>query len=150
MVGTTRVFRARETIPSWNVENQTAIIPRIRENNSNHVHYKVFDIRVPLLMHHLIGYNENKRRFLYLGLMFGFKLHYHGPKISKISDNHRSAIDRPEEVLSKLQKEMDKGHIEGPYSEPPFNPFVISPIGLVPKTDSGKLRMIHDLSYPKN
>ena len=101
-------------------------------------------------MHFLKGYNETKRRFLFLGLMFGFKLHYRGPFTSKYSDNHKSALARPNEVLEKLQKEHKKGHIEGPFSKPPFEPFIISPIGLVPKKDSGKYRMIHDLSHPKH
>ena len=49
-----------------------------------------------------------------------------------------------------MQKELAKGNIAGPFCQPPFSPFIISPIGLVPKKDSGKFRMIHDLSYPKN
>ena len=101
-------------------------------------------------MHYLQGYHEVKRRFLYLGLNYGFKLHYHGPKISKYHENHKSATTQPTEVARKLQKEIEKGRIEGPFSTPPFDPFIISPIGIVPKKDSGKFRMIHDLSYPKN
>ena len=94
-------------------------------------------------MHYLQGYHEVKRRFLYLGLNYGFKLHYHGPKISIYHVNHKSATTQPTE-------DLEKGRIEGPFSTPPFDPFIISPIGIVPKKDSGKFRMIHDLSYPKN
>ena len=121
-----------------------------RVNNSSVIESKVCDINVPLLMHHLEGYCEYRRRFLYLGLMHGFKLHYRGPRISKCFNNHKSALNRPNEVENKLQNEVQKGHIEGPFYLPPFDPFIISPIGLVPKKETGKFRMIHDLSYPKN
>lgn len=40
--------------------------------------------------------------------------------------------------------------IAGPFSEPQFSPFVSSPLGIVPKSEPGKFRIIHDLSYPKN
>jgi hypothetical protein len=33
---------------------------------------------------------------------------------------------------------------------PPNDTFVCSPIGLVPKNETGKFRMIHDLSVPKD
>ena len=39
--------------------------------------------------------------------------------------------------------------LSGPFTSPPFNPFIISPIGLIPKKDSGDFRLIHDLSTPK-
>ena len=70
--------------------------------------------------------------------------------MAKFSENHKSAENNPMEVINKLHKEVAKGHIKGPFSQPPFDPFIISPIGLVPKKDSGKYRMIHDLSYPKH
>ena len=111
---------------------------------------KVCDIKVPVLMDFLKGYCVHRCRFLYLGLTYGFKLHYHGPKISNFSKNHKSALLKPDEVLKKLQKEKAKKHIEGPFDSPPFDPFIVSPIGLVPKKETGKFRMIHDLSYPKN
>ena len=82
--------------------------------------------------------------------MYGFKLHYRGPYLSKHSNNHKSAEKHPIQVQEKLNKELQKGHIQGPFRHPPFSPFIISPIGLVPKKDSGKFRLIHDLSYPKN
>lgn len=41
-------------------------------------------------------------------------------------------------------------HIAGPFSEQSFSPFVSSPLGIVPKSEPGKFRIIHDLLYPKN
>ena len=147
--GTTHVSGAKGTIQSFSAK-KTAFPLKIGVINNLQQKSQVCDINVPLFIHLLKGYNETKSRFLYLGLMFGFKLHYKGQCISKYSQNHKSAEDRPHEVLSKLHKEIQKGHIAGPFCQPPFSPFIISPIGLVPKKDSGKFRMIHDLSYPKH
>ena len=41
-----------------------------------------------------------------------------------------------------------KGFTAGPFAEPPFAPFVVSPVGLVPKKEEGIFHMILDLSYP--
>ena len=37
----------------------------------------------------------------------------------------------------------------GPFKNIPFDNFICSPLGLVPKSLPGKFRLIHDLSYPK-
>ncbi|VDI00834.1 Hypothetical predicted protein [Mytilus galloprovincialis] len=42
-----------------------------------------------------------------------------------------------------------KGRIKGPFDEPPFDKFICSPLGLIPKKESGSFRLIHDLSFPK-
>jgi len=48
-----------------------------------------------------------------------------------------------------LDKELRAGRIAGPFDQPPFQTFICSPLGARPKKESGKIRMIHDLSYPK-
>ena len=45
---------------------------------------------------------------------------------------------------------MSLGRIAGPFTSLPFDNFVISPLGLVPKKESGKYRIIHDLSFSKS
>ena len=47
-------------------------------------------------------------------------------------------------------KEVELGRFAGPYDEPPFEHFVQSPIGLVPKDKGLKTRLIFHLSYPKD
>ena len=42
-----------------------------------------------------------------------------------------------------------QNRIAGPFSAPPFEHFVVSPLGVVPKSEVGKYRVIHDLSFPK-
>ena len=64
--------------------------------------------------------------------------------------NHKSALQNPSIVETKLNKELMAGRIMGPFSSPPFNDLIISPLGLVPKKEEGAYRLIHDLSYPQN
>lgn len=49
-----------------------------------------------------------------------------------------------------LQKELSLGRIAGPFVTTPLDNLVISPLGIVPKKESGKYRLIHDLSYPRH
>ena len=44
---------------------------------------------------------------------------------------------------------MTAGYKRGPFREPPFAPFHVSPLGSVPKGENGeKIRVIHNLSHP--
>jgi hypothetical protein len=63
--------------------------------------------------------------------------------------NHKSVATNPEIVSAKLAKEIALNRMAGPFHQPPLNNMVVSPIGLVPKKDSGEFRLIHDLSFPK-
>jgi hypothetical protein len=38
--------------------------------------------------------------------------------------------------------------VAGPFDDPPFSDFVVSPLSVVPKKEPGKFRIIHDLSFP--
>ena len=52
------------------------------------------------------------------------------------------------DLLSMLQRECSLGRVAGPFDEPPFSDFLVSPLGVVPKKEPGKFRLIHDLSFP--
>ena len=54
------------------------------------------------------------------------------------------------ELWNKMMKEVELGRFAGPYEVPPFESFVQSPIGLVPKDKGLKTRLIFHLSYPRN
>ena len=58
------------------------------------------------------------------------------------------ALDNPEAVDAKLQKELEVHRLAGPFQSPPLSPFLISPLGLVPKKVQGEFRLIHHLSFP--
>ena len=72
-----------------------------------------------------------------------------GNKVICLGDNLASARERPEVVQKKMDEETQAGRVLGPFNNPPFEDFIISPIGVVPKKMPNKFRMIHHLSYPK-
>ncbi len=47
-----------------------------------------------------------------------------------------------------MQDEVAKGRKLGPFTAPPFEQFKCSPVSFVPKRDSTKVRLIHNLSHP--
>ena len=60
-----------------------------------------------------------------------------------------SQLDFPEIIDRKIETELSKQRILGPYNTPPKLPkFCISPLGVVPKKAACEYRMIHHLSYP--
>ena len=71
-----------------------------------------------------------------------------GERYSFESPNQKSTLEQPEIVVSKLNKECEAGRIVGPFSEPPFQNFRCSLLGIVPKKDHSELRLIHHISYP--
>ena len=78
-----------------------------------------------------------------------FKLGYTGPRELKLSKNLVSAKDNTDEVLRKIEAEIEKGRVGGPFDTPPFHNMRCSPIGLVPKKAPGEFRLIHHLSWPE-
>ena len=97
----------------------------------------------------LSGYIPSLVELLSNGFNYGFPLHYEGPQDSSCAKNLLSAIQNPEAVDAKLDKEIAAHRIAGPYSSPPFPQFRISPLGLVPKKTEGEFRLIHHLSFPQ-
>ena len=82
--------------------------------------------------------------------MAGFRLGCCKTPQPYIAKNHQSTMQHPEVIESYLSDSLLKGRIAGPFPSPPFNDYVASPLGLVPKGNSGKFRIIHDLSFPEN
>lgn len=62
--------------------------------------------------------------------------------------NHESVYDLESVTYSKLNSELESGRLKGPFDEPPFEPFHVSPMKLVEKSVEGTYRMIHNLSCP--
>ena len=81
------------------------------------------------------------------GLKYDFPLQYSGTHLPFMAKSSRTVFQRPNLVRQKIDKELSMGRIAGPFINPPFPTFRISPIGLVQKKD-GDFRMIHNLSHP--
>ena len=60
-----------------------------------------------------------------------------------------SANQNPGVVGANLAKEIVAGRIVGPFSNPPFLNFRVSPLGVVPKKIPGEFRLIHHSSFPR-
>jgi len=102
------------------------------------------------------GYDTQKLNTIMNGFVNGFKIQYAGPRLYRTAKNLRSAIARPEIVTEKINTEILAGRVAGPFDFPPFDNFIVSPLGLVPKKqtilnsdETKRFRMIHHLSYPE-
>ena len=63
--------------------------------------------------------------------------------------NSDVAQAKPEELRKLVQKELDLGHMLGPFDEPPLPDMVNSPLHLVPKAGNpDEYRLIHNLAFP--
>ena len=97
------------------------------------------------------GYQNNKRVQLYQGFKYGFSLGYEGEKnVQKTAPNLKFRVGDKWDMWSKVMKEVQAKRYAGPFTEPPFEHYIQSPIGLVPKDKGTKTRSIFHLSYPKD
>ena len=107
--------------------------------------------------HELLGtllqesnYDREKTQFLVDGFKDGFDLGYRGPtNIQQKSPNLKFTIGDEIELWNKVMKEVQLKRYAGPFKEIPFENFIQSPIGLVPKDGGTKTRLIFHLSYPR-
>ena len=109
----------------------------------------VTPVRVERLECLLHCYDHNKEHFLVDGFRCGFRVNFVGDRLPYESPNLKSVLDQPEIARIKLHKECNAGRIVGLLSTPPFANFRTSPLGVIPKKDPSKFRLIHRLSYPK-
>ena len=94
------------------------------------------------------GYQQDKINYLIEGFEFGFSLHFEGARESFQAINILSCFDDPDVVDKKLAKELAAHWLTGPYADPPFSIFRVSPLGVVPKKTPNEFRLIHHLSFP--
>ena len=83
-------------------------------------------------------------------LRYGWPINYQSTVLPQSTlKNHSSAIQNNLCLMDYLVEELAHGAIIGPFSCNPFShPCVVSPLQTVPKRDSSKLRVVHDLSFP--
>ncbi|VDI42881.1 Hypothetical predicted protein [Mytilus galloprovincialis] len=83
-------------------------------------------IKVNKLNIFLKGYDKAMKLNLIQGFTFGFKINsLLDKKVDKFPSNHKSARENPDAVNLKLNKEIMKGRIKGPFDEPPFDKFYL-------------------------
>ena len=86
------------------------------------------------------------------GFRHGFPLHYQGERaLRRFAPNLKLECGTREDVWNKVMKEVKAKRFAGPFCEPPFDNFIQSPIGLIPKSgNQGETRLIFHLSYPRD
>ena len=95
------------------------------------------------------SYDPVITQYLIDGFTFGFRIPFSGPlPVHCFIQNHHSVLDNISVAMQMIELEKILGRIAGPFSSPPLDNFILSPLGLVPKKDTGSFRLIHDLSFP--
>ena len=88
--------------------------------------------------------------YLRRGLSHGFHIGFQpDTRLNSTSRNHRSVLHNPVVVHSHVSEEVKAGRLKGPFALTEATAVHISPIGIVPKTQPGKWRLIVDLSHPQ-
>ena len=96
------------------------------------------------------GFDTKKAAFLVEGFTNGFHIGYQGDRaIKRTAPNLKLVVGNKVELWNKVMKEVELKRFAGPFPDPPFEHFMQSPIGLVPKDGGKKTRLIFHLSYPR-
>ena len=97
------------------------------------------------------NYDSRETEFLHNGFTKGFNLEYQGDTEVKVTANNLRFDEVGTEAMlwNKVMKEVKAKRFAGPFSEIPFEHYIQSPIGLVPKDDGKETRLIFHLSHPK-
>ena len=98
-------------------------------------------------------YNPEKTQFLINGFKHGFDIGYRGDNRNNVQQTARNlklVIGNKVELWNKVMKEVKERRYAGPFSQIPFDNYIQSPIGLVPKDGGKKTRLIFHLSYPRD
>lgn len=89
------------------------------------------------------------------GIEFGFS--YNAPLFiseSRIFPNMPSALEFPDVITKKVEKELEAGRYKGPFSKREVEDlvgfFIAHPIGVFLKDPLAKPRLVEDLSYPRS
>ena len=98
-----------------------------------------------------LNYDKEKADFLIDGFTNGFDIGYErDEQVRMESDNLKFRVGNPIILWNKVMKKVKLKHFTGPYNKPPFEHFIQSPIGLVPKDGGKETRLIFHLSHPRN
>ena len=96
-------------------------------------------------------YDPKETEFLIDGFKNGFSIGYSGPPNVKVKAPNLKfrEVGDPITLWNKVMKEVKERRYVGPFKEIPFEYFIQSPIGLVPKDGGKDTRLIFHLSYPR-
>ena len=96
------------------------------------------------------GYDRDKSNYLIQGFTDGFDIGYRGPKTRQDTSMNlpiKEGVGSKTELWNKVMKEVKHCRYAGPFESIPFENYMQSPIGLVPKDNGKQTRLIFHLSY---
>ena len=83
------------------------------------------------------------------GIEFGVPVEYVGDRsIARHGHNPKCLDEHAPKILAVINEDVAKLRKAGPFARMPFANLCVSPIGAVPKKNSTKVRVIHNLSFP--
>ena len=96
-------------------------------------------------------YDKEETDFLIDGFTNGFSIGYNGPEDVKLTSPNLKFREVGDKITSwnKVMKEVKAKRYAGPFEKIPFDNYIQSPIGLVPKDGGKDTRLIFHLSYPR-
>ena len=96
-------------------------------------------------------YDKIEAEFLLDGFSNGFSIGYNGPGDVKITSPNLKFREVGNNMIlwNKVMKEVKAERYAGPFESIPFEFFIQSPIGLVPKDGGKDTRLIFHLCYPR-
>ena len=96
-------------------------------------------------------YDKNETEFLIDGFKNGFSIGCEGPQNVKITSPNLKfrEVGNSTMLWNKVMKEVKEQRHAGPFEEIPFEYYIQSLIGLVPKDGGQNTRLIFHLSYPR-
>ena len=96
-------------------------------------------------------FDPEEQEFLVEGFREGFRLNYTGDRNVQLSaPNLRFDEFGSEKILwNKIMKEVQAKRFAGPFRRMPFDNYIQSPLGLVPKDGGKDTQLIFHLSYPR-
>ena len=103
-------------------------------------------IIIDKLGEYLEGYDD--KNYIINSFKTGFSINFQGEESPLSSNNSVSVSSNTEVVHQKVQSELKLGRFAGPFNKPPYENFKCSPLALREKKESGKYRILHNLSFP--
>ncbi|MCP4262038.1 MAG: hypothetical protein GY774_31735, partial [Planctomycetes bacterium] len=105
-------------------------------------------LRLEMFEKWLVNYNWFDRAQILYDIKFGVRI----PSAKRsplvyVLHNHPSVDDHLEKVSDLIDSRVRMGIIAGPFEVPPPG-IILSPLAAIPKKESGKVRLIHNLSFP--
>ena len=96
-------------------------------------------------------YDKQETKFLIDGFRNGFEIGYEGNTEVKLTSPNLKfrTVGNPTILWNKVMKEVKENRYAGPFENIPFDNYIQSPIGLVPKNGGKDTRLIFHLSYPR-